>query len=128
MNAERLMMLGGMAAFCLTFYWVRGRQLREKYAVAWMSVATVLLLLGLFPQLIKGFAENSGLAYPSAVLFLALGAIYLFSMSVSLSLTRTRRTSVRLMQDLALTRYEVEGLQQRLSRLEHQFNTSNTQA
>lgn len=118
MNAETLMLLGGIAAFALTFSWVRSRRLREKYAVAWMLVATALLLMGMFPQVIMGFARAMRMAYPSMVLFLALGAIYIFSMSVSLSLTKARRSSVRLSQELALARYELEQVRQRLSALE----------
>lgn len=101
-TAEVLMGVGGFAAFALTLYWVRSRLLREKYAVAWMAVATLLLLAGIFPGTVMWFANATRLSYPSAVLFLALSAIYLFSMSVSLSLTRQRRTIVRLTQELAL--------------------------
>ena len=53
-------------------------------------------------------ADASRLAYPSAVLFVALGAIYLFAMSVSVSLTRQHRASVRLNQELALLRRRLD--------------------
>jgi len=33
MTAELLMMFGGATAFAVTLYWVRRRELREKYAV-----------------------------------------------------------------------------------------------
>ena len=111
MNAERLMLIGGIAAFLLTVYWVRSRELREKYAVAWFCVALLLLLCGLFPGLIEKLAQSAHLAYPSAVLFISLGLIYLFSFYVSLSLSRQYRANVRLMQELAL-------LEERLARLE----------
>ena len=31
MNAELLMLIGGIVAFVLTLHWVRNRELREKY-------------------------------------------------------------------------------------------------
>ena len=114
MNAERMMLLGGIAAFLLTAYWVRSRALREKYAVVWFFVALVLLLCGIFPSLIMTFADSVKLAYPSAVLFISLGAIYMFSFSVSVSLTRQYRRNIRLMQELAI-------MEQRLRILEHRL-------
>jgi hypothetical protein len=110
-NAENLMLIGGLSAFVLTIYWVRSRDLREKYAVGWVIVAVLLLLLGLFPGLIMRVADASHLSYPSAVLFVALAAIYLFSFLVSVSLTRQYRRNVRLAQEVAL-------LEQRLRELE----------
>jgi hypothetical protein len=111
MTAEGLMLAGGVIAFLLTIYWVRNRDLREKYAVGWMTVAFLLLLSGLFPGLIMTFADASRLSYPAAVLFVALAAIYVFSLAVSVTLTHQYRRTVRLMQELAL-------LEHRLRRLE----------
>ncbi|MDX1969966.1 MAG: DUF2304 domain-containing protein [Planctomycetaceae bacterium] len=122
MTAETLMLAGGVGAFAVTFYWVRSRQLREKYAVVWMTVASALLLMGVFPQVVMRLAEATRMAYSSMVLFLSLGVIYVFSMSVSLSLTRSRRSSVKLMQDLALTRYELDSLRERLALLEERVS------
>jgi hypothetical protein len=110
-NAETLMLIGGCAAFVLTIYWVRSRDLREKYAIVWMAVAGLLLLCGLFPGLLMGLATASRLSYPAAVLFIALGVMYVFSFTVSVSLTRQHRQNVRLTQELAL-------LESRLRRLE----------
>jgi uncharacterized membrane protein YfcA len=111
-NAETLMLAGGVTSFLMTVHWVRKRDLREKYAVVWLAVATLLLLCGLFPQLIMTWAESAHLSYPSAVLFLALAFIYPFAFSVSLSLTRQYRRNVRLMQTLALLEQRVRVLEQ----------------
>lgn len=111
MNAEVLMLIGGITAFVLTVYWVRNRDLLEKYAVGWISVAFILLLCGLFPRLIMAFADASRLSYPAAVLFVALAAIYVFSFAVSVSVTRQYRRNIRLTQELGM-------LEHRLRRLE----------
>jgi hypothetical protein len=112
MTAERMMLIGGLAAFLLTLHWVRRRRLREKYAVVWMSMACGLLLLGMFPQVLMQLATAAKLSYPAAVLFISLAVIYLFSMSVSLSLSRARATNTRLTQELALLRADLEALRQ----------------
>jgi hypothetical protein len=102
LSAEKLMFLGGVSVFLLTVLWVRRRDLREKYAVLWLLVSSLLLFCGLFPEIIEGFAQTAHLAYSSAVLYVALGAIYLFSCSVSLSLSHQHRRNIRLTQELAL--------------------------
>jgi hypothetical protein len=111
MNAERLMLLGGTAAFLVTVLWVRTRALREKYAVAWLGVAGLLLLCGLFPDALMAVADAAHLSYPSAVLFVSLGASYLFSFGVSVSLTRQHRRNIRLTQELALLEYRLRQLE-----------------
>jgi hypothetical protein len=116
MNAELLMMMGGTAAFLLTIYWVRSRELREKYAVVWLVVAFVLLLFGLFPDVVKRTAEAVRLSYPAAVLFVALGVIYVFAFAVSVSLSRQYRRNIRLLQELALLEHRVRELESQQKR------------
>jgi hypothetical protein len=111
MSAELLMLLGGCAAFAVTLWWVRTRELREKYALVWLVVGAVLFLCGLFPEVIMAAADASRLSYPSAVLFVALGAMFLFSFTVSVSLTRLHRRSVRLVQEVALLRRRLAELE-----------------
>jgi len=110
-NAEFLMLLGGVGAFVMTLYWVRVRELRERYAIGWLLVATLLLLTGLFPDVLKSLADRAHLSYPALVLFVALGLIYLNSFFISVALTKHYRWNVRLTQQMAL-------LEERLRRLE----------
>jgi len=113
-NAERLMLLGGCGAFLLTVAWVRTRELREKYAVTWLAVATLLLLCGLFPAVLESLAHRFRLSYPAAVLFFSLTGIYVFSFGVSVSLTRHHRQNVRLTQDVALLEHRLRQLEEAL--------------
>ncbi len=112
MNAETLMFLGGIAVFSLTIYWVRSRDLSEKHAILWTILAFILLVCGLFPNLIMSFANRSHLSYAAAVLFMALAAIYIYSFSVSVSLTWHQRRNTRLTQEIALLESRVERLEQ----------------
>ena len=111
MTAELLMLFGGATAFAVTLYWVRRRELREKYAVAWVALATLLLVVGLFPRLLMWFAESAHLSYPTAVLFIALTLIYLFAFTVSVSLTHQNRRNVRLTQEVAILEERVRQLE-----------------
>jgi len=113
-NAERLMLVGGIGSFLLTLYWVRNRDLREKYAVGWTALAILLLLLGLFPEAIMWFAGSAHLSYAAAVLFVALGLIYVFSFVLTVSLTRQYRNQVRLTQDVSILEERIRRLEQQL--------------
>ena len=119
LSAEGLMFLGGTAAFFFTLYHARNRAMREKYAVVWLFVALLLLTCGIFPNIIMGLAERANLAYSSAVLYLALGAIYLFSISVSLSLSRQHHRGVRLLQEIAILENRVRSLEAEIEKLKN---------
>jgi hypothetical protein len=110
-NAETLMLAGGTAALVLTLYWVRSRDLGERHALTWVAVATLLFLCGLFPQTLTALADAAHLSYPAAVLFIALGVVYVFAFSVSVTLTRLHRRSIRLMQQVALLEARVRELE-----------------
>jgi hypothetical protein len=120
MTAELLMLIGGVSAFLLTIYWVRSHHLLERYAVAWIGVAFLLLLCGLFPSVIERLAGVSRLSYPAAVLFVALTAIYVYSFSVSISLTRQYRNTVRLTQELGILENRLRELEIRQKQADSQ--------
>jgi hypothetical protein len=114
-TAETLTMAGGVAAFLLTISWVRARDLREKYAPAWLAVATLLLLIGLFPDLLKEIARTAHLSEPATVLFLALALIYPFAFFVTVTMSRQYRRQIRLVQEIALLERRVRELESRLT-------------
>lgn len=102
MNAETLMLIAGVSGSVLTFHWARTRELRERYALPWLAVAAGVLVCGLFPGLIKAFADGWHLSYPAAVMMIALTMIYVYSFFVSVALTRQYRRSAKLAQEVAL--------------------------
>jgi hypothetical protein len=112
-NAPNLMLVGGIIAFLVTIHWVRNRDLRERYAIGWLLVAALLLVCGLFPNLIMDWARFAHLSYASAVLFVSLTAIYCFALFVSVALTHQYRRNVRLMQEVALLNQRLRLLEER---------------
>jgi hypothetical protein len=115
LNAETLMLVGGLLAFGLTVYWVRSRDLREKYAVVWLTAAVLLLLSGLFPGVIMAFAEAAHLSYAVAVLYPSLAAVYVFSFTVSVSLTQQYRRNIRLTQEIAILENRLREVEKALA-------------
>lgn len=111
MNANTLMLAGGVTAFILTLHQVRAKVLQEKYALGWLGVAFLLLTIGIAPEWLYRFTVWARLANASAVLFIALTVIFLFAFSVSISLTDLNRRNLRLLQELALLEARVRELE-----------------
>ena len=112
MNAPTLMLVGGVVAFLVTIHWVRNRDMRERYAIGWLTLAALLLICGLFPNLIMDLARFAHLSYAAAVLFLSLTAIYCFALFVSAALTHQYRRNVRLMQEVAILSHRVRNIEE----------------
>jgi hypothetical protein len=110
-NAERLMLLGGLVSFVLTLHWVRSRDLRENYGIIWIGVSFILLVFGLFPNLIMSFADACRLSYPAAVLFLSLVVVYCYSFTLTVSLSRLYWRNARLTQEIGLLEHRIRELE-----------------
>jgi len=111
MRAQYLMLIAGISVFILTIYWVRKREIREKYAVAWIGAVTIALAAGIFPKTVMRLARLLHLGYPSFILLICLVIGYFFAACASIALSRQYRRNLRLTQELAL-------LENRLRKLE----------
>jgi hypothetical protein len=111
-NAERMMLGAGIAAFLITLFWVRNREIREKYAMLWLLASLCLLLLGFFPQSIMELAKVCHLSYVALVLLVGLVLVYTFGFFVSVALTRQYRRNVQLAQQLTLTNWRLRKLEE----------------
>ncbi|MBS1672467.1 MAG: DUF2304 domain-containing protein [Actinobacteria bacterium] len=95
------------------------RRMREKYAVMWILIALALLILGIFPGLLLWATELFGVQVPANMLFavaivLLLGVALHLSWELSQAEDEIRRTA----EEAAISRAEIEGLQDRLAVLE----------
>ena len=118
--ALTLVMLGVILWMLLT-----GR-LREKYAVLWLAIGLVVLILGLFPQTLQWLTTLLGVELPSNLLF-ALAILLLLGVTLHLSweLSRAEGESRRLAEESAIARAEIESLARRVEKLEKRID-SNT--
>jgi len=105
------MLLGGIAAFVVTLHWVRQRELRAKYALSWLGIAFLLLITGLFPNIVMDTAHRLNLSYAALVAFITAGILFLFAFSVSVSLSRQYSRNIRLTQGIALLEKRIRDLE-----------------
>ncbi|MCR2813599.1 DUF2304 domain-containing protein [Microbacterium sp. zg.Y1090] len=95
------------------------RALREKYAVLWLAIGVLVLILGLFPGLLATVARWLGVALPSNLIF-GLAILLLLGVALHLSweLSRAEDEIRRVAEESALLRADLEAVQQRLAVLE----------
>lgn len=108
-----LVMLGVVMWMLLT------RRLREKYAVLWLVIGTVMLILGIFPQLLLGLTSLLGVQVPSNLLF-ALSIVLVLGVTLHLSweLTQAEEEIRRTAEEAAILRAQLHRLESRIDSLE----------
>lgn len=102
--------LGSLAVMVLVFNLIRGRKLREEYALLWFGASLALITLSLWRNLLEFAARLAGIAYAPSVLF--LGAIvvgFFLAMHYSISLSRLAEQNKRLAQEVALLRHRIDA-------------------
>jgi hypothetical protein len=104
-------------AFAFVFELVRRRRLREKYAVLWVVVAGLTVVLSVFPSLLVRAAGVLGVATPSNLLFL-VSLLILFSVSLQLSgeVGALEEQSRRLAEQIGSLQLRVEDLEGQATR------------
>jgi hypothetical protein len=81
---------------------VRRRRLVERYALLWMTVALVLLVLAIWNQLLDTASNAIGIDFPPNVLFLAAFAVaFLLLLHFSVITTRLSEETKILAQEVA---------------------------
>lgn len=88
---------------------LRRRQFTEKYAVLWLVVAVIVLVLAIFPRSLTDLANLIGIAIPTNLLFF-VAIVFIVGVSVhqSWELSRLESETRKLAEDLAILRLEVE--------------------
>ncbi|WP_243227001.1 DUF2304 domain-containing protein [Microbacterium sp. CIAB417] len=95
------------------------RRLREKYAVLWLVIGVVVLVLGVFPQLLLWLTAALGVQLPANLLF-ALAIVLLLGVALHLSweLSQAEEEIRRLAEEAAISRAELTALAARIDALE----------
>lgn len=95
-------LLGLTIAFGILFL-VRRDHLHGTYAVWWLGVAVIAMLLGLFPQITNWLAIRTGIGYPPILaIVLGFGLLLIKMLTMDLERSRQERQIRRLAQRLAL--------------------------
>lgn len=107
------LLTGATALLFLGFIFelVRRRRLREKYAVLWIAVGIIVLVLGLFPSALDRVAIAVGVANGvSLVLFFGVMFLMLICLHLSWEASRLEDETRTLAEEVALLRLRLDEL------------------
>ncbi len=90
---------------------VRRRHLSEGYSLLWLATALVMLVLGIWRDLLHSLAELTNIHDPTNLLFM-LAALFMLCVQLVYStvITRLTRENRETAQQIALLRQELEEL------------------
>ena len=89
---------------------VRAHQLRSKYALLWLVIGLMLLLLAAVPGVLNTISEWLGVLYsPTLFLLLAVGFLFFVVVHYSWELSRLENRTRTLAEELALLRTRLDG-------------------
>lgn len=91
---------------------MRRRMLLEQYSLFWLGMGLVIFLLSVFPNVLNSVAAVLGIFYAPSLLFF-VGFLFLLLTMLQLTVTLSRLTtrSVRLVQEVAILRAQLESMQ-----------------
>jgi hypothetical protein len=109
MSSYIVAVVGSLLILSGIFELLRRRQLSEKYAVLWLVVGLVLLVLTIFPGLLTRISSAVGVALPTNLLFF-VAIVFLIGVALHLSweLSRLEDETRKLAEDLAILRLDLD--------------------
>jgi hypothetical protein len=99
-----------MASVAFVISLLRSGRLRARFAMLWMAVGSVLIVLAAFPSVLDWTAERLGIVYPPAV-FLLAGTSFLLFVAVQFSweISRLEERTRVLAEEVALLRERMDA-------------------
>lgn len=105
--------------FAFNVWLLRRGILKEKYAVLWLFVSLVAIVLALFPGIVRWFSNLVGIEVPSNLLFfVTLLLLVLVGIQLSYELSRHEAKIRRLAEESALLSTRITELEERLGESE----------
>ena len=102
----------GVAMALLVLELLRRRALNERYAILWLILAAIIIVLSIWDPLLVEIADLMAIRYPPTALFLiSLLFVFVILVHVSVVLSRQSRSYLRLAQKIAI-------LEERVRRME----------
>lgn len=85
--------------------------LKEKYAVLWLSIAGIALVLSVFPSILEWITETLGFEVPANLLFFGtIVVLVLVAVQLSYELSGHEAKIRRLAEEVALQQEEIKEL------------------
>jgi hypothetical protein len=101
----------GILVASIIFYLVRRDHMAPRQAIRWFALAIMIVVFGLFPQLIDFIGVNLDIAYPPIVAILAgMGVLVIKILILDIQQTKLKLTNDRLVQKIAMLEANIEEM------------------
>ena len=108
MTAQIMGVIASLLTFVFVFWLLRRGSLQEKYAVLWLGVSGVALVLALFPGILRWVTDLLRVETPSNLLFfVTIVLLLLVAVQLSYELSRHEARIRRLAEEVALLQQEI---------------------
>lgn len=92
-------------------YQIRSRKLKEQYAILWLLLSFVMMVLSLFPKLFDRIAHGIGVDYaPSLLYLLGLIGVLLILLHLSVAVSALTHKVIVLTQTVAIQEQQLAQL------------------
>ncbi len=103
-------LIGGAVILAVLFEMLRRQRLREKYAVIWVVVVGLTVLLVVFPGILTWAANLLGVQVPANLLFFGASMLLLvLTIQLSYEIGRLEERTRTLAEEVALLRLHQDG-------------------
>lgn len=100
-----------VAVLAAIIWMLLSHRLREKYAVLWLIIGVLMLVLTIFPDLLVSLSSMLGVQVPSNLLFVgALALLVGVTLHQSWELSTAEDETRRLAEEIAILRADVDEL------------------
>ena len=106
-----LAVIGSLLLIAFIVELIRRKRLKEEFAILWLGMGIIFLIISLFRGLLDKFSLLIGIGYPPAALFLILIiglAVILIQFSVAIS--SLKEANKKLTQEFGLLKKELEKI------------------
>ncbi|WIV19879.1 DUF2304 domain-containing protein [Paenibacillus polygoni] len=105
-------------AFAATIlYLIRKRKLKEQYALLWLLMSAIMMVLSLFPSILDRLAVRIGIFYaPSLLYLLSVVAILFILLHLTITVSSLTNRVVVLTQTLGLTEERIQKLEKQVEK------------
>lgn len=105
-----LIVLTSINLITIIFY-IRKMEMRVKYALIWIGLSIILLVLAIFPSTLMTCANFLGISSDTNALFMfAVGFLYVLSFSFSIMFSRNSKKITMLVQHICILSKEIDEL------------------
>jgi hypothetical protein len=128
-NVAVIGIAAGLMIIIINLELLRRRALKERYALLWLVLAVILIILSVWSGLLQKIADLLNVYYPPSIIF-GLSFLFVFAIMIHFSavLSRQSKGYSRIIQRLAILEEKIQSLSEEETGEDDQRKDTNLDA